>query len=78
MERFSGVEVLTYVVMGNHFHLLLCVLERAQILRRFETGSREEREARLLEHLKSLYSRAYLTQLQAEVKIMTEQGLDQL
>jgi REP element-mobilizing transposase RayT len=29
LERFSGVEVLTYVVMGNHFHLLLRVSEWA-------------------------------------------------
>ena len=28
MERFSGVEVLTYAVMGNHFHLLVRVPER--------------------------------------------------
>jgi REP element-mobilizing transposase RayT len=78
LERFSGVEVLTYAVMGNHFHLLLRVPERAQLLRKFENASREEREARLLEHLKTLYSRAYLTQLKAELQIMTEQGLDQL
>ena len=59
MERFSGVEILTYAVMGNHFHLLLRVPERAQILRKFEKGTRAEREDRLLEHLKSLYSRAF-------------------
>src|SRR6056297_1842576 len=68
MERFSGVEVLTYAVMGNHFHLLLRVPERAQILRKFEKGTRVEREERLLEHLKSLYSRAYLKQLKAELE----------
>ena len=39
LERFSGVEVLTYVVMGNHFHLLLRVPERAKFLRRFEKGT---------------------------------------
>jgi REP element-mobilizing transposase RayT len=78
LERFSGVEVLTYAVMGNHFHLLLRIPERAQILRKFEKGTREECEIRLLEHLKSLYSRAYLSQLKAELDVMTEQGLDQL
>jgi hypothetical protein len=36
MERFSGVEVQTYAVMGNHFHLLLRVPERAKFLKRFE------------------------------------------
>src|SRR6056297_2113949 len=78
LERFSGVEVLTYAVMGNHFHLLLRVPERAQILGRFEKGTRAEREDRLLEHLKSLYSRAFLRQLKAELDVMTEQGMEEL
>jgi len=76
LERFSGVEVLTYAVMGNHFHLLLRVPERAQLLRKFEKGTRAEREAYLLEHLKTLYSHAYLKQLRAELDFMTEQGLE--
>src|SRR6056297_1106008 len=78
MERFSGVDVLTYAVMGNHFHLLLRVPERAQILRKFEKGTRVEREERLLEHLPSLYSRAYLKQLKGELEVMTEQGMEKL
>lgn len=78
MERFSGVEVLTYVVMGNHFHLLLRVPERVKFLRSFEKGTRLEREERLFEHLKLLYSRAYLTQLKAELAVMTEKGMDAL
>ena len=78
MERFSGVEVLTYAVMGNHFHLLLRVPERAKFLRKFETGTKGQREGRLLEHLGTLYSKAYLTQLQAELKVMTEKGMDDL
>src|SRR6056297_3006778 len=78
LERFSGVEILTYAVMGNHFHLLLRVPERAQILRKFEKGTRAEREERLLEHLPALYSRAYLKQLKAELEVMTEQGMEEL
>ena len=78
MERFSGVEVLTYAVMGNHFHILVRVPERAKFLRNFEKGSREEREKRLFEHLELLYSRAYLTQLKAELGMMQEKGLDEL
>jgi REP element-mobilizing transposase RayT len=78
MERFSGVEVLTYAVMGNHFHLLLRIPERAQVLRKFAVENRAEREERLLEHLKALYSRAYLKQLKAELKFMKEQGMDEL
>jgi REP element-mobilizing transposase RayT len=78
MERFSGVEVLTYAVMGNHFHLLVRVPERRKFLRKFEKGTREQREARLFEHLGLLYSKAYLAQLKAELEIMTEKGMDSL
>lgn len=78
MERFSGVEVLTYAVMGNHFHVLVRVPERAKFLRKFEKGTKEKREARLFEHLKLLYSRAYLSQLEAELAVMAEKGMDEL
>jgi REP element-mobilizing transposase RayT len=78
LERFSGVEVLTYAVMGNHFHLLLRVPERANFLRKFEKGTREEREGRLFEHLGLLYSKAYLAQLKAELAVMTEKGMAEL
>ncbi|MFT6181109.1 MAG: REP element-mobilizing transposase RayT [Akkermansiaceae bacterium] len=78
MERHSGVEVLTYAILGNHFHLLVRVPEREKFLAKFEKGSKEAREARLLEHLKLLYSRAYLKQLEAELGVMKEKGLDEL
>jgi len=78
MEKFSGVEVLTYAVMGNHFHLLLRVPERAEYLRKIEKGTKTEREARLLAHLKLLYSRAYLAQLKAELAVMSEKGMGEL
>jgi putative transposase len=75
MERFSGVEVLTYAVMGNHFHLLVRVPERGVFLKKFESGTREAREERLFEHLKLLYSRAYLKQLKTELDLMQERGM---
>ena len=78
MERFSGVEVLTYAVMGNHFHLLLRVPERERFLRKFAKGTKSAREVRLFDHLSLLYSRAYLTQLKAELAVMTEKGMDEL
>ena len=76
MEKFSGLEILTYAVMGNHFHILLRVPCQEDYLRRFREGTRDEREARLLEHLKSLYSKAYLRQLEGELSQMKEKGLD--
>ena len=78
MEKFSGLEILTYAVVGNHFHILLRVPCQDEYLRRFREGTREEREARLLEHLKSLYSKAYLRQLEGELSQMKEKGLDDL
>jgi putative transposase len=78
LERFSGVEVLTYAVMGNHFHLLLRVPQRERFLRKFEKGTQLEREERLLEHLRLLYSRAYLTQLKAELALIRKQEMDAL
>jgi REP element-mobilizing transposase RayT len=78
MERFSGVEVLTYAVMGNHFHLLVRVPEREKFLKKFLNGSKAEKEGRLFEHLKLLYSRAYLKQLEAELQIMKDKKLNDL
>jgi len=75
MERFSGVEVLTYAVMGNHFHLLLRVPKRETFLRKFQKGTKLEREERLFDHLSLLYSRAYLAQLKEELAVMTEKGM---
>lgn len=78
MERFSGVEVLTYAVMGNHFHLLVRGLERAMFLAKFLEGSREQQENRLFDHLKLLYSTAYLKQLKAELEVMCANKMDDL
>ena len=85
LARFAGIEVLTFAVMGNHFHLLLRVPEKGQGIARFlqlESGERAfvfDREVevaqrprvdeeKLLEHLKLLYSKAYLRQLEAEIE----------
>jgi REP element-mobilizing transposase RayT len=71
MAKFSGVEVLTYAVMGNHFHLLAKVPERAKFLKRFEG---EGGEAKLLEHLSLLYSKAYIGGVKAELARVREAG----
>jgi putative transposase len=71
MARFSGVEVLTYALMGNHFHLLVKVPERAKFLKRFEG---EGGEAKLLEHLSLLYSKAYIGGVKAELARVREAG----
>ena len=71
MAKFSGVEVLTYAVMGNHFHLLAKVPERAKFLKRFEG---EGGEAKLLEHLSLLYPKAYIGGVKAELARVREAG----
>jgi putative transposase len=71
MARFSGVEILTYALMNNHFHILVKVPERAKFLRRFEG---EDGEAKLLEHLSLLYSRAFIAGVKAELARVREAG----
>lgn len=72
LERFAGVEILTYAVMSNHFHLLLRVPEPEKFLRRFEGAGGE---LRLLEHLRLLYSKAFVTGLERELAEMRKQGM---
>jgi REP element-mobilizing transposase RayT len=72
LAKFSGVRILTYAVMDNHFHLLVSVPNREKFLARFEGPDGEEK---LLEHLKLLYSKDYLTQLRREVADFRERGM---
>jgi REP element-mobilizing transposase RayT len=56
LEAFSGVRVLTYVLMSNHFHLLCEVpepisLTEAEVLKRIEAGYGEERLQSVQEEL---------------------------
>lgn len=73
LERFAGVEVLTYAVMGNHFHLLVRVPERQQFLARFEGEGGEER---LLGHLGLLYSKAWIDALYRELGDLRKRGME--
>ncbi len=75
MAEFSGIKVVTYCVMGNHFHLLAEVPHRQTWLQRFE-GS--DGETLLFEHLRTLYSRAYLELLRDELADLRKRGLTAL
>lgn len=75
MAEFCGVKVVTYCIMGNHFHLLAEVPHRETWLQRFEGP---EGETRLFEHLRVLYSKAYLGLLREELKDLRERGLASL
>lgn len=71
MSKFSGCEILTYALMGNHFHLLVRVPERAKFLRRFEGEGGEDR---LLNHLSLLYSKPYIAAVRQELSRVREAG----
>lgn len=71
MSKFSGVEILTYALMDNHFHLLVKIPERAKFLKRFEGEGGEER---LLQHLALLYSQAFISALRLELARVREAG----
>ncbi|WP_395745591.1 transposase [Prosthecobacter sp.] len=72
MAEFSGVKVVTYCLMGNHFHLLAEVPHRQTWLQRFEG---KDGEAKLFEHLSILYSRAYLGLLRDELADLRARGM---
>jgi hypothetical protein len=80
MAQFSGVEIFTYVVMDNHFHILVKVPDREKWLKRFETRAGEAPESgeeRLLAHLSTVYSKAFLKQLRNELNRFREQGMEE-
>ncbi len=72
MAEFSGIKVVTYCVMGNHFHLLAEVPHRGTWLQRFDGP---DGETKLFEHLRTLYSRAYLDLLRDELADLRTRGL---
>ena len=72
MAEFCGIKVLTYCLMGNHFHLLAEVPHRQTWLERFEGP---DGEAKLLEHLSILYSRAYVGLLRDELADLRTRGM---
>ncbi len=83
MAEFSGIKVVTYCLMTNHFHLLAEVPHRQSWLQRFDGP---DGESKLFEHLRTLYSRAYLGLLRDELAdfrargmaVLAEQRLDAL
>ena len=72
MAEFSGIKVVTYCLMSNHFHLLAEVPHRQTWLQRFEGP---DGEVKLLEHLGILYSRAYVGLLREELADLRARGM---
>lgn len=75
MAEFSGIKIVTYCLMGNHFHLLAEVPHRATWLQRF---AGPHGEARLLDHLRILYSNTYTNLLRDELSDLRQRGMASL
>jgi putative transposase len=73
MAEFCGIKVVTYCLMGNHFHLLAEVPHRDTWLQRFDGP---QGEAKLLEHLRILYSKTYVGLLRDEIADLRQRGLE--
>ena len=71
MSEFCGLRLLTYCVMGNHFHALVQVPVKEEWMRQFEGADGEKR---LFEHLGLLYSRAFLAELRDEIAHLRKDG----
>ena len=69
---FAGVEIRTYAVMDNHFHILARVPSQEQFVAQFAGPGGE---ARLMEHLRLLYSRRYIAALCAELADLRQRGM---
>ena len=72
MAEFCGIKILTYSLMGNHFHLLAEVPHRETWLQRF---AGQDGEQKLLDHLGTLYSRAYIGLLRDELSDLRSRGM---
>ncbi len=75
LADFSGVKLVTYCIMGNHFHALVEVPKRELWLERFAGPAGEER---LFDHLRVLYSKVYVDCLRTEIADLRKLGLEAL
>jgi hypothetical protein len=75
MAEFSGVRLVTYCIMGNHFHALVEVPKREIWLERFAGEGGEEK---LFEHLRTLYSKEFVGLLKQELEELRRLGMDTL
>ena len=72
LARFAGLEIRTYALMDNHFHILARVPSHDRFVEQFAGADGEDR---LLDHLRLLYSRAYIAALRAELADLRQRGM---
>jgi hypothetical protein len=75
LADFCRVKLLTYAVMGNHFHALVEVPKRVVWLERFGGA---EGETRLFEHLRVHYSKTYVDALREKIAEWRRMGLESI
>jgi hypothetical protein len=75
LADFCGVKLLTYAVMGNHFHALIEVPRHSAWVERFEGAEGEER---LFSHLRVLYSRDYVEALKEQIAEWRRVGMESM
>ncbi|MCP5559151.1 MAG: hypothetical protein H7A55_15505 [Verrucomicrobiaceae bacterium] len=71
LATFCGIKLITYCVMGNHFHALVRVPDRDEWLKRFEGPAGEQK---LLEHLRTLYSKGFVEMFRLELERLRKAG----
>jgi hypothetical protein len=76
LAAFCGVKLLTYCIMGNHFHALVRIPKREVWLA--ERFGGPEGEEKLLRHLRVLYSKAFVQALREDLAALRAQGMGAL
>ncbi|MCP5557854.1 MAG: transposase [Verrucomicrobiaceae bacterium] len=75
MARFCGIKILTYCIMGNHFHALVRVPHRGTWLEeRFGPPGAAVGEEKLFEHMRLLYSKAHIAAVKADFAKLRTMG----
>lgn len=69
LQEFTGVQVITYCLMSNHVHLLLCVPDAADL-------GADPSDEELADLVRPLYGKAAAEQLAAELRNCDENGFD--
>lgn len=69
LETFSGIRVLTYCLMSNHFHLLLDTPERESVL--------PQNDQQLLSRVAALYGKDYASKIERELEDCVKDGRTQ-
>lgn len=70
--RFAGIEVLTWCIMDNHFHILIRVPQREGFLAELMANGRKL----FWQHLGALYTRGQVRELRREIDLLQKEERD--